>query len=50
MIPDFLEGLRNAFGPTLFDYAVSPALKILVLLFAAIGLVVLFFRNRSVTA
>ena len=36
MIPDFIEGLRNAFGPTLFDYAVSPALKILVLLFAGV--------------
>ena len=32
-MPSFLESIRGAVGDTLFYYAVSPALKILVLLF-----------------
>jgi len=31
-----MDAVRELFGPTLFDYAVSPALKILVLLFLGI--------------
>jgi NADH-quinone oxidoreductase subunit H len=31
-----MDSIREFFGPTLFDYAVSPALKILVLLFVGI--------------
>jgi len=35
-MPSWLASFRDAVGPTLFDYAVSPAVKILVLMFLGI--------------
>ncbi len=35
-MPGWLESLRESVGPTLFDYAVSPAVKILALMFLGI--------------
>ncbi len=35
-MPSFLESIREAVGDTLFCYAVSPAIKILVLLFLCV--------------
>ena len=31
-----MDAIRQFFGPTLFDYAVSPAIKILILVFVGI--------------